>query len=64
MIVLVHVLWRHLVWKPLFQGEGDVALLVHQGEVQRMRNRFQLSVLDVAIISQERFEEARFTLPT
>ena len=51
------------------EGEGEAALLVRQGEVQRIRNRFQLSALarefvDVAIVSQERFEDARFTLRT
>ena len=44
------------------EGEGEAALLVRQGEVQRIRNRFQLSALarefvDVAIVSQERFED-------
>ena len=51
------------------EGEGEAALLVRQGEVQRIRNRFQLSALarefvDVALVSQERFEDARFTLRT
>ena len=51
------------------EGEGDAALLVRRGEVQRIRNRFQLSALarefvEVAIVSQERFEDARFTLRT
>ena len=49
------------------EGEGERALLVHQGDVQRIRNRLQLGALarefvDVAIVSQERFEDARFTL--
>ena len=51
------------------EGGGEAALLVRQGEVQRIRNRFQFSALarefvEVAIISQERFEDARFTLRT
>ena len=51
------------------EGEGEAALLVRQGEVQRIRNRLPLSALarefvDVAIVSQERFEDARFTLRT
>ena len=51
------------------EGEAEVALPVCQGEVQRIRNRLQLSALargfvDVAIVSQERFEDARFTLRT
>ena len=51
------------------EGEGQAALLVRQGEVQRIRNRLPLSALarefvDVAIVSQERFEDARFTLRT
>ena len=51
------------------EKEGDAALLVRQGEVQRMRNRFGLSALarefvEVAIVSQQRFEDARYTLQT
>ena len=51
------------------EGEGEAAILVRQGEVQRIRNRLQLSALarhfvDVAIVSQEGFEDARFTLRT
>ena len=51
------------------EGEGEAALLVRQGEVQRIRNRLQLSALarefvDVAIVSQERFQDARLTLRT
>ena len=51
------------------EGEGETALLVRRGEVQRIRNRLQLGALarefvDVAIVSQERFEDARFTLRT
>ena len=51
------------------EGEAEAALLVRQEEVQRRRNRFQLSALarefvDVAIVSQERFEDARYTLRT
>ena len=51
------------------EGEGEATLLVRQAEVQRIRNRLQLSALarefvDVVIVSQERFEDARFTLRT
>ena len=51
------------------EGEGEAALLVRQGEVQRIRNRLQLSALagefvDLAMVSQERFEDARSTLRT
>ena len=50
------------------RGKGEAALLVRQGKVQRIRNRFQLSALaelvEVAIVSQERFEDARFILRT
>ena len=51
------------------EGEGEAALLVRQGEVQRIRNRLQLSALarefvEVAIVLQERFEDARCTLRT
>ena len=51
------------------EGEAEAAPLVRQGEVQRIRNRLQLSALarhflDVAIVSQECFEDARFSLRT
>ena len=51
------------------EGEGEAALLMRQREVQRIRNRLQLSALarefvDVVIVSQERLEDARFTLRT
>ena len=51
------------------EGEREAALLVRQGEVQKIRNRLQLSALarefvDVPIVSQERFEDGRFTLRT
>ena len=51
------------------EGQGDAALLVRQEEEKRMTKRFQMSALarefvEVAVVSQECFEDARFTLRT
>ena len=49
------------------EGEGDAALLVRQAEHKKIRYRFHLNVLarefvEVVIVSQECFEDARLSL--